>query len=132
MVRILAVCLLAAACGRSDGVRDEDLGDLVIAPHPSAQPIDVARAAKDPDELGRALAVTEHENARRLGPHALAINTSTVVSDGNTTVENLDDHTTIELGDAGTYRAVYANSADYGREVTFTGGKLYLRPRYQR
>jgi hypothetical protein len=30
------------------------------------------------------------------------------------------------------YSALYENSADYGREVIFVGGKLYLRPRYQR
>ncbi|MGN6108397.1 MAG: hypothetical protein ACTHU0_25050, partial [Kofleriaceae bacterium] len=42
------------------------------------------------------------------------------------------DHAVIELGDGGSYHAVYTNSADYGREAIFSGGKLYLRPRYQR
>ncbi|HSN24732.1 MAG TPA: hypothetical protein VLT45_00555, partial [Kofleriaceae bacterium] len=38
----------------------------------------------------------------------------------------------IELGDAGAFHGVYTNSADYGREVIFVGGQLYLKPRYQR
>jgi len=38
---------------------------------------------------------------------------------------------TLELGERGAYHGVYANSADYGRETLFVGGKLYLRPRYQ-
>src|SRR5690606_21534650 len=47
-------------------------------------------------------------------------------------VSALDGETRIELGAGGAFRALYTNSADYGREAIFLGGKLYLRPRYQR
>jgi hypothetical protein len=67
-----------------------------------------------------------------LGPHAVTVATTSTVTSGGQQVYALDDHVTIELGDKGAYHAVYTNSADYGREVTWIGGKLYLRPRYQR
>jgi hypothetical protein len=38
----------------------------------------------------------------------------------------------LELGDKDSFHGVFNNSADYGREVFFVGGMLYLRPRYQR
>jgi hypothetical protein len=131
---VLAVVALAAcgACGRSQGVADRDLGGLVIAPKVKSDPIDVARAAKDPAELGRALALPEHTAWAALGPHTVAISTATEVDEGSAKVSDLSDHTSIELGDKGVFHAVYTNSADYGRETIFSGDKLYLRPRYQR
>src|SRR5205823_4530052 len=128
---VVAVAALAA-CGRSTGVADRDLGGLVIAPKAKAEPIDVARAMKDPAELGRALALPERAVATALGPHTVAIASETNVDEGGKEVEQLSDHATIELGEAGAFHAMYANSADYGREATFVGGKLYLRPRYQK
>jgi hypothetical protein len=132
VIRLLLAILALASCGRSQGVADRDLGGLVIAPKAKAEPIDVARAMKEPAELGRALSLPEHAVAAGLGPHTVAIATETIVDEGGQTVENLTDHTSIELGDAGTFHATYTNSADYGREAIFTAGKLYLRPRYQR
>ena len=133
MVRAVAVASLAlVACGRSRGVSDEQLGDLVIAPKATAEPIDVDHAAKDPAELGRALALRAREVTTALGMHATAIDVQTTVSESTKQVSDLADHTQIELGDKGAYHALYTNSADYGREVTFVGGMLYLRPRYQR
>ena len=124
----------AAACSRSGGVADEDLGGLVVAAKPVDAPIDVARAASDPGELGRALARPFRAEATALGPHALTIETQTDVATGGAPVSTLADKTVIELGEAGAWHAVYTNSADYGREATApAGGKdLYLRPRYQR
>src|SRR5262249_47443186 len=95
-------------------------------------PIDLDRAVKDPRELGRALMLPHHAVASALGPHTVAVSTSNTVSEGSAPISTLDDHTTIELGDKASYHAIYANSADYGREITFVGDKLYLRPRYQR
>jgi hypothetical protein len=133
-VRMLRVALLLAlvGCGRAQGISDQDLGGLVIAAKPKTDPIDVDRAARETAELGRALALPERMYAAALGPHALAISTTTTVTEGGKTVEDLSDHLDLELGDAGAYHAVYTNSADYGREVIWLGGKLYLRPRYQR
>lgn len=132
MNRALVACAVLAACGRSQGVADRDLGGLVIAPKQKADPIDLARAVKDPVELGRALALPERDVAAVLGPHAIAIATETTVDEGGKQVETLSDHTTIELGEQGAFHALYTNSADYGREAIFSGGKLYLRPRYQK
>lgn len=133
MHRAVAVASLAlVACGRSQGVPDEQLGDLVIAPKQTADPIEVDRAAKDPAELGRALALSHHETVAALGAYTVAIDLHTIVHEADKQVSDLAEHTVIEHGDKGAYHALYNNSADYGREVTFTAGKLYLRPRYQR
>lgn len=131
MIRVvLAATLALAACGRSQGVEDRDLGGLVVAPSAEDRPIDVDRAAKDPAELGRALAVVHHRWP--LPAHTLSISTATTVEEGGKPVDDLTDHTTLELGDKGAFHAVYTSSADYGREVIFAGGQLYLRPRYQK
>ncbi len=133
---MLVVVAALAACGRSQGVPDRDLGGLVIAPKAKSDPIDLKRAVKDPAELGRALMLPEHEVAAALGPHTVSISTATTVDEGGKRVQELTDHATIELGDKGAWHALYTNSADYGRETTFIpgsgGDKLYLRPRYQR
>jgi hypothetical protein len=129
--RVLVLAALAA-CGRSQGVADRDLGGLVVSPKQKSDPIDVARAAKDPAELGRALALPHHAVAAALGSCSVAISTTTTVDEGGKHVEELSDHVSIELGDKGAYHALYTNSADYGRETIFVDGKLFLRPRYQR
>ena len=128
----LAASLALVACGRSQGVPDRDLGGLVVAPPRQAAPIDLSRAAADPAELGRALATPEHAVAAALGPHEETITTSMQVREADRVQSDLDDRTVIDLGADRAFHAVYTNSADYGREVIFTGDKLYLRPRYQR
>jgi hypothetical protein len=131
MIRaVLAATLALAACGRSQGVEDRDLGGLVVAPKTEDKPIDLDRAAKDPAELARALARPHH--AWGIGPHTLSISTATTVEEAGKPVDELSDHTTIELGDKSAFHAIYTNSADYGREVTYLGGQLYLKPRYQK
>jgi hypothetical protein len=133
MIRsLVGLALCAAACGRAQGVSDEDLGGLVVATKPEATAIDVERAAKEPGELGRALMEPYKTAVTALGPHELAIDTQTTVDEGGKQVWDLADKTRLVLGEAGAYHATYENSADYGREVIFTANKLYLRPRYQR
>ena len=132
MHRALLFATLALGCGRSEGVPDDKLGALVIAPKQKAEAIDVAKAAKDPKELGRALMLPHGDVAAALGPHTFVITTSTVVEEGGKKVNELTDTTKIELGANEAYQAVYSNSADYGREAMFIAGQLYLRPRYQR
>jgi hypothetical protein len=128
----LFATLALAGCGRSPGVSDQELGPLVIAPAAKPEPINVGKAAKDPAELSRALARPYRETIAALGPHTFSLNTSTIVDDAGKQVSNLSDHTTIELGTGDTFHATYTNSADYGREALYVGGKMYLRPRYQR
>ena len=129
----LCIAILAlAACSRSQGISDQELGGLVIAPKTKQEPIDVDRAAKESSELGRALALPERAIVAALGPHVTTIAVTTTVTEGTNKVQELADRTVIELGDKGSYHATYTNNADYGREVIWLGGKLYLRPRYQR
>jgi hypothetical protein len=132
MRRALLFATLAVGCGRSEGVPDEKLGGLVIAPKDKTAPIDVARAAKDPRELGRALELPYRDVVAALGPHTFSITSSTTVDEGGKPVSQLSDQTKIELGDNAAFLAVYTNSGDYGREAMSVGGTLYLRPRYQR
>jgi len=104
----------------------------VVAPKTKAEAVSVAKAAKDPSELSRALARPYRESIAALGPHTLSVNTSTQVDEAGERVTDLSDDTTLELGAKDAFHGTYSNSADYGREVLFLDGMLYLRPRYQR
>ena len=130
MSRAWIVLLALAACGSDGGIMDEDLGGLVIAPPDEPPPIDVAKAGTDASELDRAFEMQHHIAARTLGAHTIKISSKYEVKEGDNTVDSLSDETDVEAAADGTWHALYDNSADYGREVTFTGGKLYLRPRY--
>jgi hypothetical protein len=132
LCRIVVGLAMCAACGRSHGVDDEQLGGLVITPKTGAAAIDVDHAVRDTTEFGRALMAPYRATVAVLGPHELAIATETTVSEAGKEVSALLDHTTLVVGDKGVFHATYENSADYGREIVFAGGKLYLRPRYQR
>ncbi|HEX8112694.1 MAG TPA: hypothetical protein VF516_33415, partial [Kofleriaceae bacterium] len=132
MIRFTVLVLCAAACGRSRGVQDQDLPGLVVEARKPEAPIDVARAARDPVELGRALARPYRVVLAALGPHTAGVNSSITVTEGDKPVSELSDHAQIDNGTGDAYHAIYTNSADYGRETTFVDGTLYLRPRYQR
>jgi len=132
MIRFAVLALCAAACGRSHGVSDQDLTGLVVEARKPEAPVDVARAAGDPVELGRALARPYRVMLAALGPHSVSVNSAITVSEAGQQVSDLSDHAQIDNGSGGSYHAIYTNSADYGRETTFSDGRLYLRPRYQR
>jgi len=133
MIRALSLTLVAAmACGRASGVSDEELGSLVIEPKQPPKAIDTARVADDRDELARALARPYAQVLASLGPHVVSLNTRTTVEEAGKVVSELSDHAVIENGEGGAFHGLYTSSADYGRETTFVGNKLYLRPRYQR
>jgi hypothetical protein len=132
MIRLPVLALCAAACGRSHGVSDQDLTGLVVEARRPEAAIDVARAARDPGELGRALARPYRTLLAALGTHSVSVNSVITVREAGQQVSDLSDHAQIDNGPGGSYHAVYTNSADYGRETTFSDGKLYLRPRYQR
>lgn len=132
-MRALTLTLLATvACGRSSGVSDEQLGNLVVEPKRSETKIDVAKAAGETSELARALAKPYANVLAELGAHEIRIKTETKVDEAAKQVSELADEAEIHNGAEDSYRAVYTNTADYGRETIYTGGKLYLRPRYQR
>jgi len=129
---VLAALAAGAACGRSRGVSDEQLGDLVLDRKGPEAPIDVERAAKEPAELGRALARSHGAVIAALGPHRVDLAMTNRVIEDRKQVSALDDQTLIEVGADGAFHTLYTSSADYGSETLFVGGKLYLRPRYQR
>jgi hypothetical protein len=129
---VLTWCCALCACGRSRGVDDRDLPGLVVEAHKAEPPIDVDRAAKDPAELGRALGRPYRATLAALGPHGIAVNTTSTVEEAGKPASELSDHAQVENGADGEFHAVYTNSADYGRESTFIAGTLFLRPRYQR
>ena len=129
---VVGLALCAVACGRSQGIDDEQLGGLVVTPKPAGSAIDIDHAVKDTAEMGRALMAPYRATVAVLGPHELAIATETTVDEAGKQVSDLSDHTKLVVADKNAFHATYENSADYGREIVFAGGKLYLRPRYQR
>jgi hypothetical protein len=125
----LTVALVA--CGGTDeGRPDEDLGGLVVAGDSAAKAIDVGKATKDVRELARALAMPHEQVGTLLGPHRLSGATRIEVREGDKVVEELTEETAVELDAKGNYHALAANSKEYGREIFFVDGWMYLRPRY--
>lgn len=128
---MLAAALAAGGCGRSgDGRPDGELGGLVRDQATSTSKIDVERAGKDKAELARAVALAHEQVGALVGAHAMAGRSHVEVREGATPVDVLDDETAIQLDAKGNYHAVLSNSKEYGREVFFVDGWLYLRPRY--
>jgi hypothetical protein len=131
LLAVSAAAFAAGACGRSgDGRPDEELGGLVKDQATAATAIDAAKAAKEVGELGRALALGHDQVGVLVGPHVVAGRSHIEVREGATPVEVLDDETAIQLDGKGNYHAVLSNSKEYGREVYFVDGWMYLRPRY--
>lgn len=128
--------VLALGCSRDGGIADSELGELVLAPKATDQAIDLNAATRDPRELARAIAMPHSRLATLLGPHRVRLKSSLDVSDGNGSagkvVEQLSDETAIEFASVASWSGVMNNSSDYGREIVFADGNLYLRARYQR
>jgi hypothetical protein len=138
----LAAALLAAlaSCRGSDADHEhgadehlDGLGGLVASADPD-EPVAVDRAAADPAALLRAVRVPHHRVAGALGAHVFRATSSvdvTVTGGGEPDAhEKLDVTARIEYAEPQRFRAVVENSADYGREIVFADGQLYLRPRY--
>ncbi len=128
----LSLAVTCMACGRAQGVPDQELGGLVVDTKVPDKAIDLDLAAKDPAELTRALERPYRAMVAALPPHVMITQSKTTVEEGGKVTDDLGETSTISLGDGGTFKGEYTNTADYGREVLFVGGKLYLRPRYQR
>lgn len=131
----LALCVALAlapvgGCSGDGGIKDEELEGLVISPPEEPPAIDLDKATSKGDELGRAFALRHREVAKRLGAHTVKVTSRYEVKEGDQLVEQLSDETLLEVSGDGEYHAKYDNSRDYGREVIFQGGQLFLRPRY--
>lgn len=131
----LATAAALGACRREGGVPDSELGELVIERPTKDHPIDVALAARDAAELGRAIATPHHKVAAALGPHRLRVRSQLTVTEpaqAGRVVEELSDETELSYAGDEAWHGRLANSADYGREVIYLAPELYLRARYQR
>lgn len=132
---MLLTCSLAS-CGRAQGTPDRDLGDLVIAAPDRNGPVELVRAAKDPVELGRALARPYGLAVAALGRHTATVKLATTTTEPGGAATTLTESSTLELGEGASFHGLYESSADLGREVIYvdapTGGGMFLRPRYQR
>ncbi len=130
----LSIALLlgsgGAACRRNNGVPDEKLGGLVVAPVLAEKPISLDAAAKNPNELLRVLSQPLQAGKGALPPHRVAVTGSNIVEEAGKLVDKLDEQTAIEVADGGRWHATYTNSGDNGREAIFDGKELFLRPRY--
>jgi hypothetical protein len=139
--RVLFSLMLAApvaACRDSDREHVEaehadGFGGLIASADP-VEPVDVDRAASDPDALLRAVRVPHHRVGESLGPHVFraASSVDVMVTGGNEpdAHEKLDVTARIEYADAQRFRALVENSGDQGREIILADGHLYLRPRH--
>src|SRR5437867_4179883 len=103
MIRLSVLALCAAACGRSHGVSDQDLTGLVVEARRPDAAIDVARAARDPGEPGRALARPYRTLLAALGPHSVSVNSVITVREAGQQVSDLSDHAQIDNGPGGSY-----------------------------
>lgn len=130
---LVSALVVAFGCtGSGSGIPDDELGSLVLGSDTRGRGIDVARAGRDADELLRA-ALLPHERVRQaLGAHRFRSKVSTRVSAGGQEVEALEVETSIDTAADGAFHARSQNSRDYGFEVVFAGGDLYLAPRYSR
>lgn len=130
-LELVALAAVAAAAGCSDRRRpDSELGGLVHTEREAPAAIDLDRAARDVGELVRALAVPHHQLAGELGAHTITGASSIEVSRDGAVVDKLADKTSIAIDARGQFRATADNDRDYGRHAIWTGGSLYLRPRY--
>ena len=117
--------------GRSD---DRDLGGLVVAPEDRGR-ADRRRARGEgsrPSSAARSrcrIATSSRRSARtrsRSRRRPPSTKAASRVERARPTTRRSSSASTAHS------TATYTNSADYGREVIFAGGQLYLRPRYQR
>ncbi|HTE54186.1 MAG TPA: hypothetical protein VK698_25200 [Kofleriaceae bacterium] len=122
--------LLAAGCGSGEGRSDDELSGLVHAPRQAQDTIAVDKAVGDVGQLLRATALGHAQVGALLGPHTVTGRSHTEVLEKGVVVETIDDEMGIEFDAKGNYHAQVDNSKEYGRDVYFVGGWLYLRPRY--
>ncbi|MEM9492085.1 MAG: hypothetical protein AAGC55_23260, partial [Myxococcota bacterium] len=110
-----------SAAAEGEGARSDRAGDRAI---------DLDRAASDARELLRALRMSHVRVGSVLGAHRIECTASVEVKAGAEVLDQLTVTTALDYADSGEFRGVLENSADYGREIIYTDGLLYLAPRY--
>lgn len=170
LAAVLASVLLVPLGGCDSGASDapQRYGGLLHArpagaAADSAETVDVGRAARDVDELLRAVRLPHHRVGVLLGPHVFQAHVSLAAgtdappigtigaggAGGNREAAGagtgtqagaeagaddrpLEIDARIEHAADDRFRALVESSEDYGREVVFADGHLYLRPRYSK
>ena len=151
MIVSFLFCVALACTNAAGGQPDEALGGLVVESHQPpvsmnhglraishvgsrdvsiTGPIDVSLASDDPEELLRATRISHQRAGEILGSHRVRSTSKVEVRDRAQVLDSLSVETSIAYRDREAYRAVLENSADYGRQVVYFGGFLYLAPRY--
>ena len=121
---------MACACGSGNGADDKELGGLVYKAKVERKPVDVSKALQEPGEFARAMMLSQSYVADKLGAHSVQSTSSVAVTVDGSEVFSLEDQTDLTFDDEGGFHARLHNSHDYGREVYFVEGVLFLRPRY--
>lgn len=80
--------------------------------------------------LRSAIARPHAEIAEALGAHRVRQETRVAVSSGAQKLDALKTTTELDYAETEGYRVSSMNDADYGREVVFSGERLYLKSRY--
>jgi hypothetical protein len=127
---LVALLVLAIGCGSGEGRSDDELSGLVHAPKQAPDPIAVDRAVGNLDELVRAAMLRHADVTALVGPHTVTGRSHTEVHEKGVVIEVIDDEMGIEFDAKGNFHAQLDNSKEYGRDVYFVDGWLYLRPRY--
>ncbi len=129
-VALLHLAACSACTGSGEGYPDDKLGGLVVADAERGQPVELERAAREPAELARALALGHDYLAADVGAHRFAATSTLRVSNGDALLEQLTVENHIDYAASGDYAATSHNDHDYGRDILYVDGQLYLRPRY--
>jgi hypothetical protein len=128
--------LATSGCGKRKSAT-EAASPLLHASTSHEDRVDVARAARDPDALRRAL--TRPHRAASLGAHRLEASSKLRVTEAGAEVESLDVTEALEESADGAFHVLSHNSRDYGREAFFVpgaqgaadadkAGRLWIRP----
>lgn len=132
----VALVVVSGCTGSGEGQSDQSLSGLVHASRSTERPIDMANVGRDATELLRAARAPHHVLAEAIGAHRFRGTSSIRVEEGGqnvtsvTSVESLAVTSSIDYEADGDFHALVENSADYGRTVYYSGGYLYLAPRY--
>jgi hypothetical protein len=122
----------ASGCGKRKSTAE--VASPLLHANTREDRVDVARAARDPDALRRAL--TRPHRAATLGAHRFEATSRLRVTEAGTEVEALEVSESLEQAEGGAFHVLAHNSRDYGREAFFVpgsgaddkAGRLWIRP----
>jgi len=131
VVFVGCLAALSAGCPTADKPEHKTSG-LVDTVKRETVPVDPAKATKNVAELLRAIGQSHDKVGAAIGAHKFSGSSTVEVLRGDTSLQKIEANVVIELDARGNYRAIRNLSGDYGREVIYLDGTLYLRPRYSK